>query len=412
MSTRRTIGSGACVAVLAAAAAAYQPEGDAVATGLSDAERRDIIDDARARSGVRDDLTLLGERDGGQVTLKFNWQMQLRYIAGFRAEPPDGSEDDEVIGFQLRRSKYEFSGNLAGEDWKYKVVLATSRSGGDVSLETALVSHNLTDDTYVAIGQSKLPFYREQNISSKRLLTAERSIVSAVFDQGFSQMLEIGHTQDRWRVKGAFSDGLRTANTDFTDPSEADYALTGRADLRFGEAGWKSFEDFTSFPGDPRGAMVGVAAHWEESGETGIGTTNGEVLSITADAHVEGGGWNAFVAGVWRHGEDAAGDSFDDLGAMAQAGFFVADQTELFGRFATLIPDGDRAGDDTFSALTAGFNHYFIPDSHTITLTGEVSYYLDATTGTDILRTSSGIPLLADADDGQVMLVVQLEVLF
>lgn len=362
---------------------------------------------------VGDDLTLISETEDGLYSLKIGLHSQFRYIWNFRQEPPDDSE--VTNGFQARRNKLALSGNVADKDTKYKIVFAANRSGGDLKLEAAQITHKFGEGWSVKTGQDKLHLIRERKLSSKKQLAVDRSRLSSVFGQGYSQFVEIGNQQDRFRFFAAFSDGLSTANTDFTAPTEADFALTGRVEGRFGEAGWKQFDDFVGFAEDPFGVLVGAGVHYQSGGETGISTVDLDFTTVTADVSLEGDGFNAHVAGVWRQTDSTGGSpSFDDMGVLAQGGMFIDDQTEIFVRWDSIFPDDARDSDvDQLSTLTGGFNYYIIPDSHALVFTADAQYLFDPVPSSgSIVGPSTGINQLADDDSGQVVIRFQLEVVF
>ena len=216
---------------------------------------------------------------------------------------------------------------------------------------------------------------------------------------------------DAWRAAVAFSDGLNSDNTAYNSAAEADYALTARAEFKFGDADWKAFDQFTSFRGGPKGAMLGAAAHWQSAGDTNPALADPEELfGLTADLSVLGGGWNAFASGVYMSSDDGT-DDFHDFGAVVQGGYFFTDQIEGIARWSAVFADGDRTADDDYSDLALGVNYYMVPESHAAKFTAAVVYAFDATTDS-IVSTSTGHNLLPDSEDGQIALTFQVQLLF
>ena len=82
----------------------------------------------------------------------------------------------------------------------------------------------------------------------------------------------------------------------------------------------------------------------------------------------------------------------------------------------TLIPDGDRAGDDAFSTLTAGANYYL--HGHAARFTADIQWFLDDTAGNDLVSgvaatgVGRGVGLLPSAEADQVALRLQFQLLF
>jgi len=376
-----------------------------IARADSDASyRAELLRDAE----LRDNLVMA--TTDNRFTMDIQLHSQLRYTATFRQEPPAG-EEDTALGFQIRRNKLKFAGNAGSEDLNYKIVFVSSGGGTSIILEEVWVRWKMGDGWQLLVGQAKLPFMQERLVSSSKQLAADRSRVARVFDQGYSQQAQISYTQDRWRIFGAVSDGLKSQNANFTmDP--ADIALTLRAETRFGEASWKALRDFISFPGSEFGVLVGGAIHYETGGET-FGTVDQDLITATGDVTVKGDGWNAHASGVWRRVEPASGMDLTDYGLLAQGGVFLDDNNEVFARWDTVFPDEDRTSgnNDSFSTLTVGMNHYIFEKSHAATITGDVQYLLDPVEG-GIIGGTTSLGQLADADDGQYVFRLQLEIVF
>lgn len=341
--------------------------------------------------------------------LKVGVQMQLRYDINLREDDSLG-DDDTTIGFQMRRLKVEAKGDIT-ESISGKVAFGFNRGGGDAALDDALVDWEINDSASLRIGQFKLPFMREELVSSKRQLSVERSSMNETFNQDRSQGVQLTFGGDAFRAAFAFSDGFGSEDTAFDSAGEADYAITGRAEMKFGDAGWKAFDQFSSFRGAPRGGLIGVAGHFERTGDTNPTPAEGEIASFTIDGSYVADGWNLFGAFVWRN-TDAGATGFDDTGAVLQGGVFVSDQAELFARWSAVFADSGRgATGDDYSDITAGLNYYLVPESHAAKFTVGVTYSLDATT-TSIVPTSTGHNLFADAEDGQIAITSQVQFLF
>lgn len=344
-------------------------------------------------------------------TMKFGLFAHFRYMFNQRDDAPG---EDITQGFVNRRVKPAVQGKIKGDVFGYKLVAVAEPSGG-LSFEEFIVDIALGETGSAGslkIGQFQLPLLRERLVSSSRQLDVDRSLQDGVFGQGYSQAVQWSKSSERHRVYAAVSDGLRTIDADFWESRESDIALTGRAELRLGEAPFKQFDDFTAFRGDKCGVLLGLAGHWQTGGETGIDTVDQELAEVTADVSVEGDGWNVYAAGIWRRSETEDGPEFDDFGVLVQGGVFVCPDTEVFIRWDTIVPDGDRTGgNDPFSTLTAGFNHYVVPRSHALKLTGDVVVFLNDQEGSgSIVRESRGFGLLADSEGGQVLVRIQFQI--
>lgn len=358
----------------------------------------DVVGDAQGRT------SLLG---GQSAAIRPFAQLQLRYVINSRDEVGPGQEDT-AIGFQARRTKIGAEADV--ERFKIKVIGAFDRDGGTFVLEDAIFSWDMDDNWTGQAGQFKLPFLKEESISSTRQLAAERSITNEFFNQDRSQGVMFTFTDENFRFFGAFSDGFGTANTDFTSGAEADYAFTARGEWKW-EGDWTSFEDFTNLTGETAGA-VGAAAHWQDGGST-FATMDTQVMALTVDVQYETGQWNLYGAGIWRSIDPAGGTNVDDLGLLAQAGYLFGEERnwEVFARYDLIIPDDDSGGDpDDFHTLTGGVNHYF--QEHNAKFTADLSWFLTEQTsmgGATNAPASTGTGLLTSGDDSQYTVRVQMQ---
>jgi hypothetical protein len=98
--------------------------------------------------------------------------------------------------------------------------------------------------------------------------------------------------------------------------------------------------------------------------------------------------------------ESADNRSHFDWGALAQVGYLISKQVELFGRYDVVVLDDTAVAagaEDTFHELTAGFNFYFGPGGayiHRAKFTLDASYLPN---GAPSDQTQAGI--LAASDD-------------
>jgi hypothetical protein len=283
--------------------------------------------------------------------------------------------------------------------------------GGSAVLDDAWGNYNLGNGWNLKFGQFKLPLFREELVGDEYTLFANRSVVNSFFTQKRSQGVQISYEGDAFRFAGAFSDGINTANTDYTSPAEADFALTARGEFKFA-GDWKHYKDFTSFRDSAFFAVVGGAVHYQSGGDT-VNTTNVDNWDFTLDAQVEGNGWNAFAAFYYSNIDPNTGNSVADMAFQLQGGVFVAADWEIVGGFSILMPDSDRSPSDSdFSTIQLGVNHYVIPESHAIKISVDLSYFLDTQSETGIAVPSTATGLLASGQDSQWNLRGQIQLVF
>jgi len=415
-----------------------------VAEMLADADTRSSLLMSGGNAG-HDGKFFLADTDGN-FRLNVGGQVQFRYIANFGdSNAADG--DDFTGGFQTRRTKLGFSGNVISKDIFFKVNGAFNRNGGNFGLEDAYVGYKFGNGWELQWGQFKAPFLREELVSSSRQLAADRSLTNEVFNQGRSQGIQLAYKAEDWRMQVAITDGFNSASTDFNqDPhffgagpsavatgGESDFAITGRAEFKLA-GDWKQFKDFTSKPGSDYAMMIGVAAHYQTSdsyvnGAFGFGGPESSFTAYTIDFSVEGDGWNFFAAAVGFSSDienltdidlDGTGDdlSFDDFGVVVQGGMFIPDTDwEVFARWDAIFPDDERASEDSFNTITLGVNWYW--SGHAAKFTLDAQIFLDESTG------ANGVPLAAaagglntlksfigDDDEGEVAIRAQFQLLF
>lgn len=339
-------------------------------------------------------------------------QIQFRYLVNFRDD--DALVEDTTFGFQTRRTKLWAEG-MVNEEFGYKIQGNFDSGDGSFGLENAFVTYKVNDQSSLQWGQFKLPFAREELVSSGKQLAVERSITNEAFNQDYSQGVQWNYGGENFRVSAAFSDGFATRNTEFTSVNEADFAVTGRFEYMW-SGDWKQFDDFTSWKGSAYAGMLGAAAHWQSGGSTHAApnttTADVDVLGFTVDASAEGDGWNAFGSFVYRSADPAGGSSTDDFGFVLQGGWMATENFEIFARWDSIFPDDSIAGSDQeFNTLTAGVNYYVIPQSHAAKFTADIAYYIDSP-GLSIAPTSGGTALLPSNEDGQFAFRFQFQVLF
>ena len=340
-------------------------------------------------------------------------RLQFRYAYNRRQMPvPAPGADPTTLGFQWRRVNIAMKATIT-DTLSASLQTATRTNRGEMVLERVYATWNASDTVKIDFGQFRINLIREENTSASRQLATERSAGNETINQDFTQAIQVTITEDRWRAFFAFSDGISAQNTFYNSASEADLALSARLEARFGDAAWSAYKQYTSWRGSPTGLLAGAAILHQTMGDTNPAASPTTDMTIaTADLSLVADGWNAAAAIVWRRTESAGTPDLDDFTALLQGGVFVSDQDELFARYSAVMPDSDRAPlDKDFGALTFGWNHYIIPESHAAKFTLDVTTTLDATS-TSIVRTSASFNNLPDMDSGQLAITAQMQILF
>ncbi|MEE8459988.1 MAG: porin, partial [Phycisphaerales bacterium] len=220
----------------------------------------DVLADADTRTGLKDtDLTggwddgFFVQSDDGNFRLEVSGQLQLRWVWN-RRRKSNGTLDTRA-SFEVRRAKIKLDGHLISPDLGYTIGLAHSPARGFV-LQSFNVRYRVSDTLLLLVGRARPPLLREEQMSSKRQLATERSLVSKSFAQTRTVGLMLRYRDDLFRV----SAGIMDASITNPDPSvpldellgqlapgdrwrastRAEVLLTGR---------WKELDDFSSFPG-------------------------------------------------------------------------------------------------------------------------------------------------------------------
>lgn len=438
-------------------------------------EIRSIVTDVLADGATRDSLAtdgmtagwdaskgyVLASADGNfslniRGDVQFRWDFNRRDIAAATAATgsPAAGSDEDTTGFELRRVRFAFIGSVIDPSWTYDIKLANNRaatSGNSTYVDDAYLQKSLDGGHSIKVGQFKLPFLREDQVSSTGQLAAERSLVNEVFSVSRSQGISFGVVGDALRAEVSYGDAMRAnatapttgagaaggiasgQNTGF-NADTTDYAFAGRVEFKpVGE--WKQFKDMQSYRGESTGVLFGVAGYIEQAAAVaGTTATPDTVWSATADATVDLGGASILVYGVFRDVTLQApqavrgggtSDSLAQWGAVVQGGVFATDSVELFARYELGDTDTDQfrtaataleATGEHDSLLTVGANWWPAgPKMKYVKITADVGYAFDPLVDFN----GSGAGYLVDytaaggtGSDGQWLVRTQLQLMF
>lgn len=381
---------------------------------------REVLSDAQTRQSLLQDGITAGHNgsnfflasNDGSFLLNIGGQVQFRWIANHQNDRSD--EDDS--GFQVRRTKLKFGGHIADPRIGYDIVLATDYRDGNVFLEDVVLSYDLTDNLEILAGKFKLPFLREELVSSSRQLTVERSSVNEYFTLNRAEQIQLVYTADMFRVAGALSDGANSETSDY-NADTAEIALTGRVDVKLaGE--WDQEADFTSWSGEPLAVFVGGAVHYEtgdaQNAAVNAARATADYFSWTIDGQVEYQGANLAAAFIGGHVNPDMGSDFDMYGFVVQGGYNINDKLEPFIRWEWI--DDDAASTDDFQALTFGANYYL--NGHAAKFSADLVWVYDGALvsnpfGANPTSTGLGLGDFTSAEDDDVLaLRAQFQLLF
>jgi hypothetical protein len=303
--------------------------------------------------------------------MKVNILQQIRWSFNNNDSPVGGAEQ-QSFGFENKRTRLTFSGNLVDSSWSYKVQYffgssnATASLNGDLS--DAWVSKDFGNGFAMYVGQFKLPFGVEFGTDAGNLQFTDYSVAASLLGPGYGQGVMFGYSADMFSIKGAYVNALGQANQAWTAGSpDSDWAFAARAEFKLA-GNWANFDDAQSWKGEEFSAMIGVGGTIQRDDASAATPWSG-----TIDATIGFGGAN--LSGAFFYKDDDAGT--ESMGFTVSGGVFVSDDIEIVARFENLDIDAPGAGSDReLNILTGGANWYFA--KNTAKLGVEGGYAFDA----------------------------------
>lgn len=445
---------------------------DIVSDVLADGSARDALRGDGAAAGYDKSKGFFLSSGDGNYTLSLKGDMQLRWALNGRSiasgaaaqGSPANTTADESWGFEFRRVRLTFFGNVIDPSWTYEVKMAYNRnatSGTNGFLDDAFVAKDLGDGWSLRVGQFKPPFLREELVSAVSQLAVERSLVNDAFTAARAQGLRLGWQDERFKIEAFYGDTMRanatapyavttgsagplnaggalgvaaSQNTGFS-ANQSDYAFAARVEWKpTGE--WKQFRDMQSFRGEEQGMLFGLAGYAEQVDAvlSADGATPDVILSATADATLDFGGAHLFASGVIRNvslqsPQAVRGGGTDDglhqWGALVQGGVFVTDDVEAFARYEIGNSDTDQyrtqasallASGEELSVATIGINWWLAGSKNKqVKWTTDFGFSFEpmidfAASGADYLPDSTAAG--GETNDGQWVIRSQLQFMF
>jgi hypothetical protein len=384
-----------------------------IADVFADANNRATLLQEGALAGIDEKGKIFLQSADGDFSANFNGQIQFRYIWNNQ----DQRADESISGFQVRRTKFGVKGKV-GDGWSYEIKLATDRDGAEVTMEDAYIGYKISDKLSMKAGVKKLPFARQELISSSRQVAVDRGLATEFFTLGRSDMVEFTHkTTDTIKLTGALSDGANGNYTDYNADASNDFAVTGRLDwMAIGDDWGAAKQEFGGV--DEDALFIGAAAHYEVADATGGTVDPNSGFAWTVDALYKTGALGLSAAIFGNHTEENVAADTDQYGFYAQASYDLGNDWDIFGRWE-YIDDDDNAGAGTeeLQAFTVGVNHHF---SSKVKFTGDIVYVYagdnpaaDGNTSTDG-EDSDGLGLGGGFTDDEdtIALRLQLQLLF
>ncbi|MFM7134073.1 MAG: porin [Planctomycetota bacterium] len=327
-------------------------QGDQWLTEQRAAEIRGIVTDVLADAQTRSSLQGSGAGagyDGGffMSSADGNYSMKVNVLQQIRWSFND-NDSDQSFGFENKRTRFTFSGNMVDSSWSYKVGYYFGSTAADFSaneLSDANVTKDLGNGLSMTVGQFKLPFSAEYGIDAGNLQFTDYSVSNTLLGTGYGQGLMFGYSADAFRVMGAYVNAINQVNEAWTDGSpDTDWAFAFRGEFKVA-GNWGQFSDAQSWKGEEFGAVIGLgyAAQRDDSSDD-------TPSQFTLDGTVDFGGAN--VTAAYYMTDD---DNGNETSAFTLAGgVFVSDDFELVARYENIDVDGGPE----LGTITLGGNWY------------------------------------------------------
>lgn len=372
-----------------------QQEGDWLTEARAEEVRgliNEVMADANTRASLLQEGAMAGIDSKGKIFLKsadgdfsmnVSGQIQFRYILN---NVDDSTVDETLSGFQARRTKLKFEGEVA-DDWEYTIVLAGDRDGGSVIIEDAIITQIVNDNMSLDYGIMKLPFARQELISSSRQVSVDRGLATEFFTLNRSEGVQFNYDRDKFKFAAMISDGANNSNSDYNTTGGGaahDFAITARGDYMAIGDDWGNAKH--AFGGvDETHLFIGGAVFYGQ-GEFGAAAVDSQV-NWTLDALMKTGNFGIMGA-VYGSMSDAnaAGTDSDAIGFYGQVDYKIGDtKWDIFARYDYI--DDDTA--DELNAVTVGANYHV---NKNVKVTGDVIFVLDS-------DNPDGLGFLADGED-------------
>jgi hypothetical protein len=381
----------------------------------ADADRRSNMMDMSGTSAGYDPAThrfYIASEDGN-----FVWRpwlhAQLRYIAMWRQDYNKDGTDQTDTGFELRRMRFGFDGNMFGQNLTYFFNWATNRAngtstvkdssgaaigtvsnnlGGVPLLEEAWVKYHIPKtDFYLKGGQIKDPVEHDQIVSSRYQQSDERSLTGDIFFNGdaFTEGATVIYDPKTFiRAEAGVNHGMRSANTNFLDnPTNVyDFGVVGRAEWKL-MGNWADYNQIGAIDVKQPLLVFGIGCDYSQrdvAGQTvgavdaSYSSPNGlSLLGIFADRYTTHnfGIYTQSPTGASIGTPDpaVAGKPTNEYSIVGQVGYLVNQKWEPFGRFEYLQLAGTPAGShNSVPAVCGGMNYYFF--SYRAKLTAQATW--------------------------------------
>jgi hypothetical protein len=374
--------------------------------------KAEVVADAQKRSAVGQGMTggyeagkfILRSPDGA-FSLSPGAQFQFRYTANSRDDGTVGESLED--GFEVRRMKFNFAGNVINKDTTYNFQWESNENGGGVTIEEAWTRFKLQEHLHLRLGQVKDDVFHEETMSSRRQLAVDRSLINELLGGGETDYVQGARIEwdatDALRINAMIHDGYNSDNTPFleaggtgaVDVQPAEWGGSGRIEyFAQGADAKREYDDFTAMGNKSDLLVFGLGADYSIAGDS-------HAFFHSADVQWEntnGLGMYGAVLGLERDidpNAPASVGSAYDWGFLVQAGYMLSAKWEVFGRWDITFLDDElltATDEDTINEFTVGFNRYL--NGHNAKFTVDATYLPEGSPSNE-----AGIGVLSTDDD-------------
>ncbi len=315
------------------------------------ADYRSLVQDVLADADTRASL------DGHAHGIEISGQVQVRFTDNGDFEEGGVAGDDTNGNFSNPRTRLSFSGDSAG--WGYKVGVDLS-DDGNYDLRDAHLIMDLGNGMTAKAGQYKAGLLRSERIGSKYTLAADQGVTNQTFNAGFVQGVEVSSAMDNFAWAAGYSTG---SDDQVNGPASTDVDGWHVKGAYLVSGSWGQFDRMYSMPGSDEGLMIEGSYSENEDDDSGL---ENEMMTMAAAYHADG--WHASVQFVDLESTTGAGVTTESDGLTFEAGAFVNDEWQAFGR----MDEGEIGGTD-YGTFTVGAN-YFVGGGDSAKITVDYSW--------------------------------------
>ncbi len=388
----------------------------------SDELKKDAVDQSQLltaegfTAGYADNRFVV-QSDDGKFVIRPWAHLQVRAVDNDRQSfqtSKGGVEDEYNAGFEIRRMRFGFDGNLFSPDFTYMfntnvtsttgttkgtvIGTASNNEAGVPILEEAWVKYHFpATPFFIRVGQMHDPLLHEEITSSRYRHSAEISLTGDIFANGDAFTEATTFIYDAGpdspvRAEAGVNHGMRSANTNFLSyPNNGGYnqfdlGFAGRVEYKV-MGNWKDYNQVAAIDVKDPLLVFGVGSDYSERGHDGqvVAAFDGQYADPTGvlvygefldryTTHNFGYYTQSAQGASINAGNSAvAGRSTNEYSVMLEGGYLIAQHYEPFLRYEIMHLAGTPAGSrNNLQDITGGVNWWVY--GHRLKVTGEIMW--------------------------------------